>query len=367
VHRNLAPGVHSLSNEIVPFHRKGAPKRASKPGFELPALIDRAGDQARRRFLDFFAATIRNANTREAYARAVAQFFRWAELQGLKRLDDLEPFMVGAYIEQLGTTGLPEHLALMGWSGRGRPPLVDQAYSPASIKQSLAAIRKLFDWLVTGQVLAVNPAAPVKGPRYSVTVGLTPVLDEDQAKALIAAIDVETTAGIRDRALIGVLVYSFARISATVNMKVEDYYYEKKFWWFRLAEKGGKRHAVPAHHKAYEYMEEYLDAADLRGAKGTPLFRSVDRYRLFTDRSLSRNDALKMVKRRAKAAGIEPGLAERLCNHSFRATGITNFIENGGSVEKAQQIAAHRDVRTTKLYDRSNDELTLDEIERIKI
>ncbi|MCP5059837.1 MAG: tyrosine-type recombinase/integrase [bacterium] len=355
-----------MSDELIPFQGAGTPQVKGQ-SLVLPTLIERAGDQASKRFLDFFAATIRNANTREAYARAVAQFFRWAELHGLQQLTDLEPFMVGAYIEQLGTTGLPEDLALMGWNGRGRPPFVDKAYSPASIKQSLAAIRKLFDWLVTGQVLAVNPAAPVKGPRHSVTVGLTPVLTVDEAKALIEAIDTSTAAGIRDRALIGVLVYSFARISATVNMRFEDYYYEKKFWWFRLHEKGGKMHSVPAHHKAYEYMEDYLDAADIRGQKGAPLFRSVDRYRRFTELPLSRNDALKMVKRRAKNAGIEPSLAEKLCNHSFRATGITNFIENGGSVEKAQQIAAHADVRTTKLYDRSNDELTLDEIERIKI
>lgn len=78
---------------------------------------------------------------------------------------------------------------------------------------------------------------------------------------------------------------------------------------------------------------------------------------------MTRHDALRMVKRRVLAAG----LSDRLCCHSFRATGITAYLENGGTIEKAQQIAGHSSPRTTKLYDRTSDEITLDEVERILI
>lgn len=147
-------------------------------------------------------------------------------------------------------------------------------------------------------------------------------------------------------------------------MNVEDYYEERHRRWLRFHEKNGKLHMVPAHHKVVDYLESYLDAAEIRGTKGVPLFRTLDRTRALSARRITRAEVLQMVKRRARGAGLSP---DRVRCHTFRATGITNFIERGGTVEKAQQIAAHSDVRTTKLYDRSNDELSLDEIERISI
>jgi integrase len=146
-------------------------------------------------------------------------------------------------------------------------------------------------------------------------------------------------------------------------MQVQDYYREKKRWWFRLHEKGGKYNAVPAHHNAEEYMDAYLEAAGIAGAKDTPLFRTVNRKRELTAQGMTRVDVFRMIKRRARSAGLPP----EICCHTFRATGITAYLSNGGTLEKAQQIAAHSSPRTTKLYDRTNDELTLDEIERIQI
>jgi integrase len=168
---------------------------------------------------------------------------------------------------------------------------------------------------------------------------------------------------LRDRALIGVMCFSFARISAVLGMNVEDYYQQGKRWWLRLHEKGGKHHEVPCHHKAEEYLDAYLAAAGVAGQKRVPLFRTTDRRRKLTARRLSRREALAMIKRRARAAGLDG----RVCNHTFRATGITNYLENGGTVEKAQQIAGHESPRTTKLYDRTSDEVSLDEIEKIQI
>ncbi len=146
-------------------------------------------------------------------------------------------------------------------------------------------------------------------------------------------------------------------------MKVEDYYQDGKRWWIRLHEKGGKRHEVPAHHNAEAYIDAYLSNAGIGDQKKTPLFRSVDRRRQITDNPLTRTDVLRMIKRRA----VEAGLPYSTCCHTFRATGITAYLENGGTIENAQAIAAHESPRTTKLYDRTNDEITLDEVERIAI
>jgi site-specific recombinase XerD len=316
----------------------------------LPALIAEAGDQAAKRFFEFFTANIRNPNTRAAYAQAVAQFLRWCEDRHLS-LKEIEPMLVAAYVETI-----QEHLA------------------PPSVKQHLAAIRMLFDWLVTGQVVPHNPAASVRGPKHVVKKGKTHVLSAEDARKLLDSIPIERehqdgtktpiVQGLRDRALIAVMVYSFARIGAVLNMKVEDYYSNGKRWWLRLHEKGGKFHEVPAHHNAEAYLDAYIQAARLAEEPKTPLFRSIrGKTGAITDKPLRRNNALDMIKRRAKAAGLSP----RICNHTFRATGITAYLEAGGTIEKAQQIAAHESPKTTKLYDRTSDAITLDEVERITI
>lgn len=272
-----------------------------------------------------------------AYARAVERFFAWCEEHELA-LIDIEPIHVAAYIEQ-------------------------HPGSRPSQKQCLAAVRMLFDWLVVGQIIAMNPASSVRGPTHVVKRGKTPVLTSEQARQLLDSIEVDSVGGLRDRALIGLMVFSFARVSASVNMRVEDYFQQGKRWWFRLHEKGGKRHEVPAHHNAEAYMDAYLEAAGIAEDKKGPLFRTLSRSRQLTDFQMTRIDAFRMIKRRALAAGIPAST----CCHTFRATGITAYLENGGTIEKAQQIAAHESPRTTKLYDRTDDEITLDEIEKIAI
>lgn len=199
--------------------------------------------------------------------------------------------------------------------------------------------------------------------QHVVQRGKTPVLKAEQARALLDSISLKTIVGLRDRAILGVMCYTFARVGAVVAMRVEDYYENGKRRWFRLHEKGGKRHEVPVHHNAEAYMDAYIEAADIAGEKKTPLFRSVDKSRKLTERPMDRNDVLRMIKRRAKQAG----LPYSTCCHTFRATGITTYLENGGTIENAQAIAAHGSPRTTKLYDRTGDEITLDEVERISI
>jgi site-specific recombinase XerD len=236
--------------------------------------------------------------------------------------------------------------------------------SPQTIKQHLSGIRMLFDHLVTGQVLPFNPATSVRGPKYVVKKGKTPVLSAKETRRLLDSIDTSHVVGLRDRALIAVMVYSFARVGAVVAMNVGDYYGNGKKWWVRLHEKGGKFHEVPVHHNAEEYLDAYITAAGIAEKKKTPLFRStVGCSRELTANRMHRIDVFRMIRRRAEAAAIDADIS---C-HTFRATGITTYLENGGTIEHAQQIAAHESPRTTKLYDRSNDTITLDEVERILI
>jgi integrase/recombinase XerC len=160
------------------------------------------------------------------------------------------------------------------------------------------------------------------------------------------------------------MVYSFARIGAALGMTVEDVFTQNRRLWVRLCEKGGKRYAMPCHHNLEEYLTGYLDGAELSGDPKGPLFRTIGRGTgKLTRTVLPQANAYAMIGRRAAAAGI----AMKLGNHSFRATGITAHLKNGGTLEKAAAMANHASTRTTQLYDRRRDELSLDEVERIVI
>jgi site-specific recombinase XerD len=311
------------------------------PTHALPALITAAGDRASRRFLEFFAANIRNPNTRQAYGRAVAAFLAWCEDHGAASITEVQTLHVATWIE-----------------------MQTREVSAPTVKQHLAAIRHLFDWLVTGQVVPVNPAASVRGPSHTARTGKTPVLEPAEARVLIDAIDITTPTGLRDRALIGLMVYSFARVGAALSMKVEDVFMQHRRLWVRLREKGGKAHAMPCHHNLETYLIAYIDGAGLADDPKGPLFRTVGRGTgKLTRTPLRRGNAYDMVQRRTEAAGI----ATRIGNHSFRATGITAYLKNGGTLEKAAAMANHASTRTTQLYDRREDELSLDEVERIRV
>ena len=307
----------------------------------LPSAVANSGDRAGVRYLEFFAAQIRNPHTRRAYARAVGEFLTWCESVGVTSLPDVQPLHVASWIE-----------------------LEARQVSAPSVKQRLAALRHLFDWLVIGQVVPTNPAASVRGPRHVVRSGKTPVLEPVEARRLLDSIDASTPAGLRDRALIGLMVYSFARIGAALAMKVEDVFTQNRRLWVRLREKGGKDHAMPCHHTLEQALIAYIDGAGLAADPKGPLFRTIGRGTgMLTRTSLPQANTHAMIRRRAAAAGIET----KVGNHSFRATGITAYLKNGGTLEKAAAMANHASTRTTQLYDRRRDEMSLDEVERILI
>jgi site-specific recombinase XerC len=228
----------------------------------------------------------------------------------------------------------------------------------------LAALRHMFDWMVIGQIMPVNPASAVRGPHHNVRRGKTPVLDPAEARRLIDAIDTTTVIGLRDRALIGLMVYSFARIGAAIGMRVEDVYSQNRRLWVRLHEKGGKQHAMPCHHNLHTYLHEYIDGAGLTTEPKALLFQTYSRATgQLTGSPLPQANAYAMIQRRAKAAGI----ATRVGNHTFRATGVTAYLKSGGTLERAARMANHASTRTTQLYDRRAEEVTLDEVERILV
>jgi len=306
---------------------------------QIPSLFRDTDARGIYRFIEFFTANIQNPNTRRAYFEATKQFSEWCGVYSLK-LNQVNSVIVAKYIEEL-----------------------TQKLSAPSVKQHLAAIRMLCDFLVTGHVIPINPAHAVRGPKHIVSKGKTPILTAEETKVLINSINTEKLAGLRDRALIAVMVYSFARVGAVAKMNVADYFPKGKRWYFRLHEKGGKYHEMPAHHKAEEYLDAYISAAQITNMGKTPLFRTLDRSREITNNRITQPDVFRMIRRRAKHAGIEGSIG---C-HTFRGTGITIYLENGGSLEMAQQMAAHSSPRTTKLYDRTRDEVSLDEIERIML
>lgn len=316
------------------------PVVAPMPSPSLPSVFT-VQPQARKRLRDFFSSHIRNPNTRRAYQEAVRQFSAFCAENGIVDLAQVEPIHVAAFVEV--------RLKL---------------HSRPTVKLRLAALRMLFDWMVVGQALPVNPAHAVRGPKHTQKKGKTPVLNVDEARTLIDAIDVTSLPGLRDRALIGLMVYTFARVGAAVSMNVEDFFVQGRRGWVRLHEKGGKEHEMPTHHNLDLYIEEYIAAAGIAQDRKEPLFRTTrGRSGELTGNSLLQSDVWRMIRRRALAAGIRTEIG---C-HTFRATGITAYLKNGGKLEIAQQMAAHESARTTGLYDRRNDEISLDEVERIGI
>jgi site-specific recombinase XerD len=326
----------------VPVSRKTAiAKERTTPQIVSPSLIADLGEDASWRYAEFFSANISNLNTRRAYSRACLRFLAWCDERGLT-LTQIRPHDVATYIA--------DDLA-----GASAP----------NVKQQVAAIRMLFDWLVIGQMMPSNPAASVRGPKYVVKTGKTPVLEADEWRRLIDSIPTDTVRDLRDRALIATLTYGFARVTAALTMKVEDLRPRGAGWVLRLHEKGGKHHVMPCHHAAAEALHAYIAAAGIAEDKKGWLFRTAKGHRgtTLSEKPLHQDEAWDMVRRRAVAAGIMAPIG----NHSFRATGITAYLANGGTLEHAQAMAAHESPRTTKLYDRNKEKLTQDEVERIRL
>ena len=311
----------------------------SSTTIQIPALITDAGDGATFRFAEYFKSKIRNPNTRRAYAKAVTRFLEWCALHNVELLH-INPLIAGQYFDELM-----------------------QELSTPSVKQHHSALKRFFDWMVMGHVFPINPMYSVEPPKYSQPEGKTPIMEPHEARQLLDLIDTSKLVGLRDKAIIAIMLYSFARVGAVLQMDVEDYFVKGKRWWIRLHEKGGKYHEMPLNHKAEQYLDAYIKAAGIQKEKKMPLFRAFNPKREMTQNRFQPRDCLAMVKRRARNAG----LSDTLGNHSCRGTGITAFLKNGGIMENAQKMAGHADIKTTKMYDRRSQEVTVEMVEMVGI
>jgi len=308
----------------------------------LPALIAEAGERASQSTFDFFAASVENDHTREAYARAVHRFCEWCTA-GRVTLAGIAPPHVAAYLKVLDASGK----------------------SKATVKLHLAAIRNWMRRLTQHGALDRNPASEVKGPKLVVREGKTPALSREQARALLASMDGTDLMSLRDRAIIGVMLFAWARVGAVCAMRVCDVEDEGGMdATLFFHEKGGKELRKHCHRRLRELLAEYIAAAGLDAKSKDPLFQSFGgRGRGLTGKAMRRSDVLAIVKKRCEAAA----LPSRISNHSFRATAITLHHQGGGRLQDAQALAGHADPRTTLVYIRRSHDLDRDEVERVQL
>jgi site-specific recombinase XerD len=334
---------------------KNLPAVIEKREEPVPAIVTAAGGAARFAWDEFFAGGIRNPHTRRAYLHAVRRFLAWAEGQEVA-LARITPGLVGQYLDGLAT---------------GTPP------RPASIptkKLHLAALKGIFDALVVRHAVLLNPAASVRAERYSVVEGKTPAIAIEQARALLGSIAVSYATedgpqpdlvGLRDRAVIAILIYTAARVGAVAKLTRGSLTHDGHEWALRFQEKGGKQREIPVQHNLERCLLAWLDAAGLRKApKDAPLFRSaIGKTRQLSKNAPTAGDFGRMIKRRLKAAGLPPELSP----HSFRVATITDLLHQGVALEDVQQLAGHADARTTRLYDRRHKQVTRKVVEKISV
>ncbi len=306
----------------------------------IPAIVERAGSSAKFAWDEFFFAKVRSAHTRRAYLRSVKRFLAWCEERGIE-LKQVSPADVGQFMDSL-------NLAV------------------ASKKQSLAAIRHFFDGLVTRHAVMLNPAASVRGERYSVVEGKTPEITVKQARSLLKSIDTTDVIGLRDKAIISILIYTAARVGAVAKLRVRDLYDSGDQYCLHFDDKGGKSREIPVRHDLQTLLFDYLQRADLQLGHDTvrPIFTTaIRKTKELTMRPMTAGDIGRMVKRRMAACG----LPRRLSPHSFRVTTITDLLEQGVPLEDVQNLAGHADPRTTRLYDRRKKKITRNIVERISV
>ncbi len=304
-----------------------------------PALIQNAGAAACFAWEEFFHGRIRNPFTRKAYLHSVRLFFKWMEQHGLD-LVRVTPGHVGRYLD-----GLP--------------------VAAPTKKLHLSALRRFFDELVLRHVVVLNPALSVRSERHQVVEGKTPEISIKHARQLMHSICTANEVGQRDRAVIGVLIYTAARVGAVARLCRRDFYEVAEQYCLRFHEKGGKIREIPVRHDLQVFLQEYLERSGLLYADpSSPMFRTtVRRSKRLTLNRMTADDMGRMLKRRLQDAG----LSERISPHSFRVTTITDLLEQGVPLADVQYLAGHADPRTTRLYDRRQQRVTRNIVERISV
>lgn len=288
----------------------------------------------------FFKAGISNEHTKRAYGRIVGRFLTWCECRELE-LRNITPGIAGDYFGRL----------------KGSEPTKNQA---------LAALRKFFDVLVQRHAVVLNPFASVSGIKHSVTEGKTAELSIDQAHKLLHSIRTADVVGLRDRAVLGVLAYTGARVGAVAKLRLSDYRNLGEHRVLRFKEKGGKEREIPVRHDLAAWLNDYMTAAGLaeESKSRAPLFRAGDRKRKILTLAPYRPHLMRqMMKRRLEDAG----LPDLFSPHSFRVTVVTDLLNQNVPLEDVQYLAGHSSPTTTRVYDRRRRKVTRNIVERISI
>lgn len=325
-------------NLMIPALRGDEELTRSDPA-KLPDLIQQAGPAAHFAYEEFFHGRIRNPYTRKSYGHAVRQFLEHFRRQGTE-LVRITPADVGRYLDGL-------------------------SYSAGTKKVHLAALRNFFDELVRRHVLILNPAHSVRSERLQVIEGKTPEIAVEQARRLLRGIDTSHIVGLRDRAIIGILIYTAARVGAVAGLRRGDFYDLGEQYCLRFTEKRGKSRELPVRHDLRGYLIDYLNTGGMEYSdKSSPLFRTtIRRTKALTQNGTSAGDIGRIVKRRLADAG----LPVRFSPHSFRVCTITDLLQQGVPLADVQLLAGHSDPRTTRLYDRRHRQVTRNIVERISV
>lgn len=302
-----------------------------------PAAIASAGAAALFAWDEFFIASLRNRNTRSTYLHAVSRFLAWVEpLEAdLKRIT---PGLVGRYFDDLD-------LAI------------------PSKKLHLAALRRFFDLLVQRHVIVLNPALSVRNERYSVDEGRTPEIGAANARRLLDSISGEDVIDLRDKALIGTLIYTAVRASALAALRLGDFATDGTQHVLRFGEKGGKARTIPVRHDLEQWILAYRAVLPADDRSDVPLFRTIGSSGNLSGRAMTRLDIWRIMKRRLARAGLPANASP----HSCRVTTLTDLLEQGVPGEDVQYLAGHADARTTRLYDRRQRRISRNIVERISV
>lgn len=286
----------------------------------VPPVVAAEGEGLTRWFREFLATGIANPNTRSAYTLAIERFLAWCQEGGLSRLGEIDSPLVAEYLK--------EH--------RG---------SEATVRQHLAALRLFFRALAGRGVIRENPASRVHAPRARRSPRRAPLLSGEEIRAFLDGISKSSLMGLRDRAIVSVMVHAFARAGAVAALRREDYSQRPGQSFLRLRRWTGKHLEVPLHRDAELAMDAYLARARILTPQ-SPLFCSVDRRRRLSELPLTRTDVLRMVKRRARRSGFSP----RVSCRTLRASGIRSYLEAGGSLDQVLRMTGYRSARAIRPY-----------------
>lgn len=311
---------------------------------EVPSVILESGVNARYAYEEFFFGQIENKHTRKAYKKSVDRFLDILKKEGLK-IQEATPKMVRGFLDGLSDESGKE-------------------LSIPSKKQALAALRHFFDIAVVRHAIALNPALSVRAPKYSNTEGKTPEIGVKDARKLLLSIDTVTLVGQRDLSIIAIMIYTGARVGAVANLLMKDFYKLRDQYFLRFLEKGGKSREIPVRHDLQELLLTYIESLSMPKSKDSSLFRTAfKRTGKLSDKQISAIDICRMMKRRLKDAGL-PTLYSP---HSFRVTVATDLLEQGIDIKDVQHLLGHADPRTTAIYDRRQQRISRNIVERISV